>query len=272
VDSESNLIAVKTSKNPGWAELIRREADILKSLKHPLVVELRVHTAELRDHNSSIMTEYAGNGSLANFLMSGGERRLSGATRIAKVITGIALAMRFVHSRGVIHRDLRPENILVDWDWTVRLADFGHSASPDAPSPIRVDGPIHWPSINSRYLAPECYEGSFGSASDVFAFGLILFEILTGHAAFSAALRQHNIAYLVAVDGVHPEIPDFVVPLAGALIRDCWASDPDDRPTFEDIVTRLGAMEFKVIADVKSAKVAAFVKGIESWETLHVSE
>jgi serine/threonine protein kinase len=177
--------------------------------------------------------------------------------------------MRFVHSRGAIHRDLKPENILLYWDWTVRIADFGHSTAPPAserPSPARTDALQHWPSIDSRYLAPECYDCTFLQASDVFAFGLILFEILTARPAFPESLNQLQIGYMVAVEGARPEVPNAVLPPARALIEDCWAAEPDDRPTFAEIVERLAEIDFRVAADVNSAKVAAFVKRIEDWE------
>jgi serine/threonine protein kinase len=188
------------------------------------------------------------------------------------VIVGIALAMQFVHSRGAIHRDLKPENILLDWDWTVRIADFGHSTAPPAPehpSLVRSRALQHWPSMDSRYLAPECYNCTFLQASDVFAFGLILFEILAARPAFPESLNQLQIGYMVAVEGARPAIPNDVLPPARALIEDCWAADPDDRPTFEEIVERLAEIDFRVIADVDSAKVAAFVKRIEDWEARH---
>jgi hypothetical protein len=63
-----------------------------------------------------------------------------------------------------------------------------------------------------------------------------------------------------------------VAPPARALIADCWAQDPDDRPTFEEIVDRLAEMEFRVAAKVKSAKVAEFVTWIEEWEIENINE
>jgi TPR repeat protein len=115
-------------------------------------------------------------------------------------------------------------------------------------------------------LAPERYDGACRCASDVFAFGLILFAILTGRSAFQESLTQWQIRWMVAIEGVRPEIPDSVLPPARALIEDCWADDPDDRPTFEEIGDRLAEMQFRVTADVNSAKVAEFVKRIEDWE------
>jgi hypothetical protein len=63
-----------------------------------------------------------------------------------------------------------------------------------------------------------------------------------------------------------------VLPAARQLIADCWEADADERPTFEEIVDRLAEINFKVTADVKSAKVVEFVKRIEEWETENVRE
>jgi serine/threonine protein kinase len=165
--------------------------------------------------------------------------------------------MRFVHSRDVVHRNLTPDSILLDWDWTVRIADFGQSCTVDHHG---------WPSIDFRYCAPECYDGHFKQAGDVFSFGLILFEIVTGAPAFPQHLQKLEIACRVAVRKKRPDIPDFVLPPVAELISDCWVDDPDERPPFEEIVERLAAMEFNVIPNVNSVKMKKFVKGIEEWE------
>jgi hypothetical protein len=134
LDSKSVLTAVKTLWAQDYVDLIQREASILKRLKHPLILKLQRDISDTSDHNSSIVTEFAANGSLSSHLTSS-ECRLSGANRITKVVVGIALAMRYLHSQNVIHRDLNPDNILLDFDWNVRIADFGHSISPDNPKP-----------------------------------------------------------------------------------------------------------------------------------------
>jgi serine/threonine protein kinase len=269
LDSELNPIAVKKARNPACAASIHREAAILAAMKHPLVLGLR---ALIPGHVPSIVTEFGGNGSLASLLTADDQRLWHRPNRIAKVIAGIALAMRFAHSRGTIHRDLAPENILLDWDWTVRIADFGDSASLDAPPLIRPDRPKHCPSGDFRYLAPERYDGLVRCASDVFAFGLILFEILAARPVFPESLNWWKIAFTVVVADARPEIPESVPAAARALIEDCWATDPDDRPTFAEIVDRLSEMQFKVTAHVNPAKVAEFVKRIEDWEKQNSGE
>jgi hypothetical protein len=96
LDSKSGLIAAKTSKTPNHAEFIRWEVFIHKTFKHPLILKSQRDISESLDHNSVIVTEFAGNGSLvSHFPLSG--ISLSGAKMLTRVVVGIVLAMRFVH-------------------------------------------------------------------------------------------------------------------------------------------------------------------------------
>jgi serine/threonine protein kinase len=195
---------------------------------------------------------------------------LSGANRITRIIVGIALAMRFLHSRGFIHIDLKPDNILLDWDWNVRIADFGQSISltnPDIPSVTHPNGRGGMFFMDSYYFAPECYDNSHSQRSDVFSFGLILYELLTGQPAFPNELTVLQIAFMVAVKHELPDIPEFILPSTRELITECWAEEPGDRPSFDEIVDRLKEMKFKVMPNVNSSKLSAFDKEIEEWES-----
>jgi serine/threonine protein kinase len=129
------------------------------------------------------------------------------ANKIARIIVGIALAMRFLHSRYFIHCDLKPDNILLDWNWNVRIADFGRSISltnPEIPSLIHPKAEDGVPFIDSHYFAPECYDKRCSQMSDVFSFGLILYELLTGQPVFSKELTLTEIACMMAVKHDHP--------------------------------------------------------------------
>jgi serine/threonine protein kinase len=123
---DSELIAVKKAKDLVSAGLIHREAAILAALKDPLVLEPR---AQLTGRTPLIISEFAGNGSLAGLLAANHQRGLCGPNRITKVIAGIPLAMRIAHSRGAVHRYLSLETLLLDLDRTMRISDFGDSAS-----------------------------------------------------------------------------------------------------------------------------------------------
>jgi isochorismate hydrolase len=102
--------------------------------------------------------------------------------------------------------------------------------------------------------------------SDVISFGLILYELLTDQPVFSNEFTRLEIAFKVAIKHALPDIPEFVLPSTRELITDCWAEEPGDRPCFEDIVDRLKEMKFKVMPNVNSWKLSAFVKEIEEWE------
>jgi serine/threonine protein kinase len=231
--------------------LIQREVSILKTLKHPLILELRQHISDTPDHNSVIVTEFAGNGSLANHL-SPMKYRLSGANRITKVVIGICLAMRYLHSQNVIHRDLKPDNISPE--------------NPEIPSHIDPNSPRNWASVDYHYLAPECYENHYYPESDVFSFSLILYELLVGQPAFPKHLTVYQIALKVVIKDERPDIPKFVLPNARELIEDCWATNPSYRPSFEEIVERLVKMKFKLMPNVNSRKISEFVNKIGKLE------
>jgi serine/threonine protein kinase len=104
-------------------------------------------------------------------------------TGVAKIIVGIIRAMCHLHGCGVVHSELRPENIFLDWDWNVRIDDFGRSqfeAFPDIPILIQNSFSSFWPSVDWRCLAPDREENICGRKPDVFFFGMILYERLRG--------------------------------------------------------------------------------------------
>jgi serine/threonine protein kinase len=101
---------------------------------------------------------------------------------------------------------------------------------------------------------------------DVFSFAFVLSELVGGKSPFPKSLKQQAIAKWLIMDEARPDIPDFVRPEVGKLIRDCWASDPDDRPSFHEILEQLERMNFKLTAIVNSWEVSQFVKKVKDWE------
>jgi serine/threonine protein kinase len=239
----------------GIADL-KRESAAYADLNHPLILGFEGFIPGTATHPAAIVTEFAGNGSLAEHL-----GHLPSPTKIAKIAVGIALAMRYLHSQPLIHRNLCPETIFLDWDWRVRIGGLCHSVSASTTqTPFsRFRGDFH-------YTAPECFDDAPTLRSDVFSFGLILYSLLAGRPVFLDGLTPFRVIKLVLFGKRRPVIPESVDPRVRLLIEDCWRHRQDRRPSFEWIVRELNKMEYRIMRGVKSVKVRRFVEEIEARE------
>jgi serine/threonine protein kinase len=171
--------------------------------------------------------------------------------------------MRFIHSKGIIHRDLKPGNILVTCQGRIRIGDFG-SACSGTERAKRTGEPG-----TTEYSAPEFFDGDlseYDSKVDIFSFGSILYEILTGKNVFPAELTPNQIGMLIIRHQL-PEIPDEIRDEMKRLITHCWQLNPDERPTFNDILQQLDSINFMILPDVEPRQVREYVQGVISWET-----
>jgi serine/threonine protein kinase len=181
--------------------------------------------------------------------------------------------MRFIHSRGITHRNLTPHNILLDLNWNIRICGFGHNVSPDQPTiwtVIKSKGMVSWPDVISRYTAPEMNDDITVQENDVFSFGMILYELIVGRPVFPKDLNSRKVALALIMNDWRLDIPNTVIPITKALIRDCLAMDYRNRPSFDDILERLKEIEFQLIAGVRSVRITEFVKAVEFWEYVYL--
>ena len=181
-DDAGSVAAVKVVKadvarDSVFRRRFDREAKIAQRVDHPHVVP--VIEAGEHDGLPYIAQAFVSGGSLEERIKSGGELPLAEAVRIC---TAVASGLDALHAEGLIHRDVKPANILLDLSGTPFIADFGLAKDRDASVLTKAGQALG----SMDYMAPEQIRGDEVSArSDVYALGCVLFECLTGKPPFS---------------------------------------------------------------------------------------
>lgn len=164
------------SRDEEFRQRFRREAEAARGLTHPRIVAVYDY-GEAGPHHYIAM-EYVAGGTVRDALRHGGVFREGEALRIA---AEVADALAYAHSLGVVHRDIKPHNVLLTEDGRVKVADFGIARTLDAASLTRTGTVMG----SAQYLAPEQARGDHaGPASDLYALGIVLFEMLAGRVPF----------------------------------------------------------------------------------------
>lgn len=225
----SRLVAVKLlltqDSDPTAASRFRLEAQTAGRLTHPHVIGV-LDFGEHEDRLFLVMELVEGD--LAHVLADCGPLP---AERTARIAAQAAAGLAAAHRQGVVHRDIKPANLLLDADGTLKIGDFGIARFVDDPgAALTATGQIVGTSL---YLAPERALGRpAGLASDVYALGCVLYQLLTGRPPFQAdtalaILHQHLDAAPVPPRQLAAALPPaFENYLLGLL-----AKEPEDRPT-----------------------------------------
>ncbi|GAA3928277.1 serine/threonine-protein kinase [Actinoplanes auranticolor] len=203
-----------------------QERTILMMVRHEHIVGVR----DLFSAGESLglVMDFVAGGSLRERLRSAGTLAPAEAARL---LAQVASALAEAHALGVVHRDVKPDNILlhtVDGRADARLTDFGIARVVDAAgltTPHAIIGTPH-------YMAPEVISGAdAGPAADVYAVGVVLYELLTGHTPYTGeplAVLRHHLDNVVAR-------PPGVSDAAWAVIESCLDKDPERRPPGDEL-------------------------------------
>jgi eukaryotic-like serine/threonine-protein kinase len=238
-----------------------REAQVLASVNHPNIAQ--VHGFEESGGIRALVMELV-HGVTLSEVISGeftamraeaGGLQLGGALAIARQIVD---ALEAAHERGIVHRDLKPANILVSADGHVKVLDFGLAKAlerADATDPSPMNSPTaHVTEIGvvlgtAAYMAPEQARGhTVDKRADIWAFGVVMYEMLTGSAPFSGETATDVVAAVITREPDWSQLPPGTPAPLRRVLRRCLEKDPKRR--LRDIADARAELEAPTAPDV----------------------
>lgn len=215
------LLSPALATQPGFEERFREEARHTALLSHPNIAT--VYDYGETDGASWLVMEFVEGEPLSAIIREEGPQS---PRRTAMVVGQCAEALQAAHEAGVIHRDVKPANIMVRPDGVVKLTDFGIARATDA-APMTRTGEVMG---TAQYISPEQAMGRpVSPKSDIYSLGVVAHELLTGRRPF-----DDGSPVATAMAHVHkppPELPSSVPPTMAAVIMSCLAKEPDQRPS-----------------------------------------
>ncbi|CAN4105238.1 unnamed protein product [Withania somnifera] len=241
-------VAIKVLKAECLNEDVQRdfaqEVYILRKVRHKNVVQFI--GACMTFPRLCIITEFMSGGSLFDFL-----HKKKGFFRLPvllKVAIDVSKGMSYLHQNNIIHRDLKTANLLMDENQVVKVADFGVAR-------VQVQSGVMTAETGTyRWMAPEVIgHRPYDRKADVFSFGIVLWELLTGKLPYEF-LTPLQAAVAVVQKGLRPTIPAHTHPMLVELLEKCWQQDPVLRPEFSEVLDILQHMTVKIVEEEKSSK------------------
>ena len=212
------LLADGHARNPARVERFRREFSVAQSLVHPAIVRPEEYVSDGDNYFFTMPVLRGGHV---------GERPGEPWSAAARLLLPICDALAYAHRKGLVHGDVKPQNILLEESGAACLTDFGAAALPDASD----DGRIRHPGGSLAYMSPQRLEGRPARpGDDVYGLGCVIYELLCGFPPFAPdiseeAIRSAELAPPAAPVG-QPQIPDELAELITAML----ARDEDRRP------------------------------------------
>lgn len=214
-------------QSPDFVKRFRREVNVLKSLRHPHIVEF--YDFGEQDDLLYMVQELLPGPTLADRMRRLGQRRVPDAD-IPVIIAQLADALDFAHAKGIIHRDVKPGNIIYNAAHQVVLTDFGIARSPkDAMRTITGPGVVMG---TPGYVAPEQAISSamLTAACDIYALGVVLFELATGQLPFQAdtamnVVLKHLYEEPPLLSSLRPDLP----PQMDEVVQRALRKEPEQR-------------------------------------------
>ncbi|KAK9947425.1 hypothetical protein M0R45_003051 [Rubus argutus] len=226
-------------RNDFWNEAIN-----LADLHHPNVVAFYGVVLDGPGGSVATVTEYMVNGSLRNALQKN-EKTLDKRKRLL-IAMDVAFGMEYLHGKNIVHFDLKSDNLLVNLrDLHRPICKVGDLGLSKVKCQTLISGGVRG---TLPWMAPELLNGSSSLVSekvDVFSFGIVMWELLTGDEPY-ADLHYGAIIGGIVSNTLRPPIPESCDPEWKSLMEGCWSSEPSERLNFTEIAYQLRAMAAKI--------------------------
>ncbi len=226
------ILSPHLARKPAYVERFLREARAVAKLNHPNVIS-GIDAGEADGVRYFVM-EYASGMTIGDLVKRGGAMDESRVMRIAQQISR---ALEHAHQAGLVHRDVKPDNILITKDGVAKLCDLG----------LAKDSPEEGRSLGTpAYISPEQAQGlaTVDTRSDLYSFGCTLYEMLVGHVPFAGnakvAMVKHLTEEAEPVRAIDPTISEA---FAGIVARLMEKNQDDRYSTPRDLTTALIALE-----------------------------
>ena len=248
-----------------YVERFRHEARAVAALSHPNIVTV-IDRGE-HDGRQFIVFEYIEGENLKRLIERRGPAPVDQALELAMQI---ARGLSFAHQQGLVHRDVKPQNILLNGDGQAKVTDFGIARSLDVKHGMTQTGTVLG---TSDYIAPEQAQGHrVDEHTDVYSLGIVLYELLTSEVPFPgenfvAVAMRHINEEPPSIRDRRPEVP----PRVEAAVHRAMAKDPEERfPTMRDFCLELeGCLAelqgTQILAPPRSASPARRRSGVSPW-------
>lgn len=232
----------------------RQEVAVWHKLDHPNVTkfvgasmgtsDLKIPTNTSNSGQNSlpsraccVVVEYLPGGTLKKYLIRNCRKKLS-----FKIVIQLALdlsrGLSYLHSKKIVHRDVKTENMLLDLNRTLKIADFG-VARVEAQNPRDMTGETG----TLGYMAPEVLDGKpYNRKCDVYSFGICLWEVYCCDMPY-ADLSFAEVSSAVVRQNLRPDIPKCCPHAFASILKKCWDANPDKRPEMDEVVRLLEAID-----------------------------
>jgi serine/threonine-protein kinase len=227
------LLRAELAQHPDTIARFRAEARHTAGLSHPAIAQVYDFGEARGDKPAFLVMELIDGPPLTDLIAEGALPHTEVLDIIAQVAAGLAVA----HAAGVVHRDIKPGNLLIDSAGLIKITDFGVAYAAGSVPLTRTGTLIGTPA----YLAPERVAGQpAGPASDLYSLGMVAYECLTGQVPFTGTAMEIALAHRLQS---LPPLPTSVPPELVRLITDMTARDPAHRPAnAAEVATRAGAL------------------------------